>query len=109
MDYPKAVLDSNRRKCIQAALAMGYDLTDLRQAIQGCASTPYNMGQNDRGERYDGLHIIFKSADQIDRFIRNAVKPPRPLGKSEQRLHHNIAAAEAWLNQNDGGESHGVE
>lgn len=109
MDYPKAVLDTSRRKCIQAAIAMGYDLTDLRQAIQGCASTPYNMGHNDRGERYDGLHIIFKSADQIDRFIRNAVKPPRPLGKSEQRLQNNIAAAEAWLNQNDEGESNGVE
>jgi hypothetical protein len=109
MDYPKAVLDSTRRKYIQAALAMGYDSAALCQAIQGCASTPYNMGQNDRGEPYDGLHIIFKSADQIDRFIRNAVKPPRPLGKSEQRLQNNIAAAEAWLNQNDEGEGNGVE
>ena len=109
MDYPKAILDSSRRKCIQAAITMGYDLTALRQAIQGCASTPYNMGQNDRGERYDGLHIIFKSADQIDRFIRNAVKPPRPLGKSEQRLHNNIAAAEAWFNQNNEGENDGAK
>ena len=107
MNHPKAVLDKSRRKSIQSALAMGYDVTALCQAIQGCSCTPHNMGQNDRGERYDGLHVIFKSADQIDRFIRNAKNPPRPLGKSEQRLQGNIDAAERWLKQsNSTGEAH---
>lgn len=101
MNHPKAVLDKSRRKSIQSALAMGYDVMVLCQAIQGCSCTPHNMGQNDRGERYDGLHVIFKSADQIDRFIRNAKNPPRPLGKSEQRLQNNIDAAERWLKQSN--------
>lgn len=99
MNHPKAVLDKSRQKSIRNALAMGYDISALCQAIRGCACTPHNIGQNDRGERYDGLHVIFKSADQIDRFIRNAQNPPRPLGKSEQRLQNNITAAEQWLNQ----------
>ncbi len=111
MNHPKAVLDKSRQKSIHNALAMGYDMTALCQAIRGCACTPHNMGQNDRGERYDGLHVIFKSADQIDRFIRNATNPPRPLGKSEQRLQSNIAAAEQWLSQSNSTEevNHGSQ
>ena len=44
MDYPKAILDSSRRKCIQAALAMGYDLAALCQAIPGLCFDPLQYG-----------------------------------------------------------------
>ncbi len=76
---------------------MGYSVDDCCQAITGCSMTDHNMGKNDKGERYDGFHIIFKSADQIDRFMQNAISPPKPQGKSEQRLQHNAQAAQAWL------------
>ena len=99
MDHPRAVLDKQRRRFIREALGKGYSPNDLCQAITGCSLTPHNRGHNDRGERYDGLHLILRSADQIDRFIRNAEKPPRP-GKAEQRLQDNLSAADAWLNQN---------
>ncbi len=77
MDHPKAVLDKQRRRFIQLALDKGYSARDLCQAITGCSLTPHNRGHNDRGERYDGLHLILRSADQIDRFIRNAQHPPK--------------------------------
>lgn len=67
MDHPKAVLDKQRRRVIQQALTKGYSVGDVCKAISGCAQTPHNRGQNDRGERYDGLHLILRSADQIDR------------------------------------------
>lgn len=97
MNHPQAKLDKIRRRCIRDALAMGYEEAVLCQAIDGCALTPHNMGKNQQGQRYDGLHVIFKSADQIDRFIYNAKNPPRPSGQAEQRLHNNISAAQAWL------------
>jgi hypothetical protein len=34
------------------------------------------MGVNDNKQIYDGLHVIFKDADQIDRFARNSKNPP---------------------------------
>ncbi len=99
MNHPKAVLDKQRRRFIQQAMDNGYSADDLCQAITGCSLTPHNQGQNDRGERYDGLHLILRSADQIDRFIRNAQHPPKLLNKSEQRLSSNIQAAQTWLQQ----------
>ena len=72
MNHRRSKLDANRKKLITNALKIGYDVEQLKTAIDGCAKTPHNMGQNDRGQVYDGLHIIFKNADNIDRFIRNA-------------------------------------
>jgi hypothetical protein len=98
MQHPQARLDSSRDQWIRGALRMGYSVDDCCQAITGCSLTPHNQGRNERGERYDGLHVIFRSADQIDRFMQNALSPPRPPGKAEQRLHGNTQAAQAWLN-----------
>ena len=76
MDHPQARLDKKRKSQITAALKMGYSVNDLKSAILGCSLTPHNIGINDRNQRYDGLHLILRSADQIDRFIRNSKAPP---------------------------------
>ena len=76
MDHPQARLDDKRKRHIRSALKMGYSVNDLKSAILGCSLTPHNIGFNDRNQRYDGLHLILRSADQIDRFIRNAKSPP---------------------------------
>ncbi|MFK0570602.1 hypothetical protein [Endozoicomonas sp.] len=73
MNHPTAKLDEKRRKLIRNAIKTGYPINDLKTAILGCSLTPHNVGDNDRGQRYDGLHVIFKDADQIDRFIHNAI------------------------------------
>lgn len=78
LQHPNAQLDASRRKCIKQALKLGYSVTQLCEAITGCSLTPHNLGHNERGERYDGLHIIFKNADNIERFIRNCHNPPTP-------------------------------
>lgn len=77
MGSPRSKLDDTRRKSIKAALAMGYSPGDLCRAIRGCSLTPHNMGQNERGQRYDGIVLILRNADQIDRFIANDANPPR--------------------------------
>ena len=73
LKHPQAKLDEKRKKHIRAALKTGYTVNDLKTAILGCSLTPFNMGDNERGQKYDGLHVILKDADQIDRFIHNAV------------------------------------
>lgn len=74
-NHPQAKLDDKRKRYIRQALKSGYTVIQLKQAIDGCSRTPHNIGQNDRGQVYDGIHVIFRDADQIDRFIRNADQP----------------------------------
>lgn len=76
MNSPKSKLDEKRRGMIRRALKAGYSPRDLCRAIQGCALTPHNQGVNDRGQKYLGIHVCLKDADQIDRFMANAKAPP---------------------------------
>lgn len=71
-NHSRAKLDKKRQHKIKSALEMGYNLDELKQAIDGCANTPFNMGENERGQRYDDIELIFRDATHIDRFMANA-------------------------------------
>lgn len=70
----RTALDKTRKRFIGDALK-NYPPEDLMLAIDGCARTAWNMGENPNRKRYDGLPLILKNADQIDRFIENAANP----------------------------------
>ncbi len=99
MQHPQAVLDAKRRKRIRQALASGYSVAQLCEAILGCSCTPHNIGDNEQGQRYDGLHVILRDAEQIDRFIRNAHSPPRPQNAADRLLNTNAATGQRWLHK----------
>jgi hypothetical protein len=99
MCHTEAILDEKRKQVIRRALKSGYLVEDLCQAISGCANTPYNMGDNDCGQRFDGLEWILRNADQIERFIRNYRTPPRHPKKNEDLFEKNCLATQLWLTQ----------
>ena len=75
-------LDSNRRGKIQNRLKDGYDVEYIKQAITNCSMTPHNMGQNDRGQKYNDIELICRNAEKLERFYESnpmmAVKPQQP-------------------------------
>jgi hypothetical protein len=75
LNHTKSAFDKDRRAFIVKWLSV-YDSDYLKKAIHGCSVTPFNMGDNDRGQVYDSLKLIFKNADQIDRFAKNSDNPP---------------------------------
>ncbi len=72
MNHPNAKLDKKRRTKIETALK-NYSVDDLKKAIDGCANTPFNMGSNDRFQKYDGIDLIFRDAEHIESFITKAI------------------------------------
>lgn len=99
MKHPQAKLDPKLQGLINKAINYGYDVESLCHAIIGCSLTPYNMSDNERGQRYDGLHIIFRDADQIDRFIYNYHHPPKPIRNIDKRTQSNINAIQNWVHK----------
>jgi len=69
-----AVLSPKRQKAVESRLAEGYDVEALKQAIDGCARTPHNMGHNDRGTKFNDLELICRSPENVDRF-KSATTP----------------------------------
>lgn len=87
LNHKRSKLGDDKKKVILAALKTGYSVDDLKQAIMGCSKTPHNIGENDRGEKYDQLTLILKNSGQIDRFIGNSASPP--TGSNGQKSFNN--------------------
>lgn len=90
LNHPRAVLTDDRKKKIRRALEH-YSAEDLRKAIDGCAVTPHNMGQNDSGEKYDDIELIVRDAKHVERFMRNADNPP--VGRTIQQRPSELQRA----------------
>ncbi len=99
LGHPQAMLDGKRKKRIRQSLASGYTVEQLCNAILGCSYTPHNMGHNEQGQRYDGLHVILRDSDQIDRFIRNAHSPPRLQNAADKLENSNMAIGQQWFRE----------
>lgn len=75
---PGAKLNGKRRRAVEARLREGYTVEDLCRAVDGCALSPYHMGQNDQHKRYDDLELICRDGPRTEGFIeRTALPPPR--------------------------------
>ncbi len=101
MGHLKAKLDDKREKLIEARMKAGYSADDLKAAIDGCSKTPFNMGHNEQGTRYDGLELILRDGAHVDRFIATNSNPPRPMGKQGMIEANNRRAGDEFLNGPD--------
>lgn len=88
MEHPRAKLDAKRRKKISDRLRDGYTEDDLRKAIEGCKKSPHHMGKNEHGTVYDGLELICRDAEHVDRFIAIAEGRGLKAEKDEPRPPH---------------------
>ena len=76
-EHPKAKLSDKRKRIITKALKIGYSEGDLMKAIAGCGATPFNMGLNEHGRKYDSIELILRDAEHIERFMDHADDPPK--------------------------------
>lgn len=94
MNHSRAKLDDKRKKMIQKILKVGYTVEDLKAAIQGCAKSPWHMGQNDRNVVYDDIELILRDAKHVDAFIKNN---DREIKADETRLTRSQKSIENGL------------
>lgn len=62
----------DRRMTIGAAV-VDYGVELCKQAILGCSLSNWHMGQNPGGKKYNSLELIFRNADNVERFAGMAV------------------------------------
>ena len=67
--HPRARLDAKRAAAIGAMLDCGYEENDLKLAVYGCKYSPFHQGANERNTMYDAVTLIFRNADNVDKFI----------------------------------------
>jgi len=74
MDKPRAKLTPKRSRMIAARLA-DYDVKALCMAVDGCARSPFHMGDNDRQTQYNTPENIFGSERTVDQHMSRAHAP----------------------------------
>lgn len=87
MNSPRSKLGADKKKKILTALKT-YSVEEIKKAILGCAMTPFNMGDNDQQTKYNGLELILRNSEKIDKFISHADNPPAAR-KQKQVIDNN--------------------
>jgi hypothetical protein len=99
----RTVLTQSRAAKIRARLAEGFSERELVVAIEQAAASDWHAGNNDRGQRYDDIPTILRSADTVERW-RDAAElagadltldttPAAPVSLERKRLEAAAAAA----------------
>jgi hypothetical protein len=86
---------SKEWKAIAARLSEGYTGDDLIQAIDGMHKSPFHMGENDRGKRYDSLELCMRDGSKVQQFIELAGQGT-PDAKTEAERRRQRERAE-WM------------
>lgn len=100
MESPKSVMDGTRKALITKALK-NYEPADICKAVRGCFKSPFNMGQNDRNTKYNGLNLILRDAEHIDYFINLDDANARPGAETIAQMNARVTAEFLGDAQND--------
>ena len=77
---------------IQARLDEGCTVEDLKAAIDGCHISPYHMGENESGRKYDSLELIVRDGSKVSMFLEVSAGPV-----TKEARKKSIRATSSWL------------
>jgi hypothetical protein len=88
----RCALGPTRRKVIAKALEL-YDEDTILLAVEGCATDPWHLGENDRGTEYTDLEMILRDEAHIERFAAKGEVARERAEKEHQRQQQAARAA----------------
>lgn len=92
LDHPHARLTPDRVRALRARLREGYTEAQIAAAIQGCAASPFHVGENDQGSRYDDLTLICRNGSKLEGFMARAPDGAPPPQSEDQEAKAAIVA-----------------
>ena len=79
--HTKSKLDKKRKTILKNALN-DYGFDDCKKAIKGIGYSSFHMGSNETKTVYDSLSVIFKNADNVEKFTAMEKPEPTPVNKT---------------------------
>jgi len=92
LGHSSAQFTRDRQQKIIARLREGFTVERLCEAIDGCALTPYNMGDNPQGRRYDSIDLIFRNAGKVDEFAERLLGNAGPTSEQHEKRIRQLKA-----------------
>lgn len=69
LNHSRSDLNAKRKTAVRARLVQGYSVDEIKQAIDGCRSSPWHMGDNPNRTVYDDLTLICRDDNHLNMFI----------------------------------------
>lgn len=92
--HPDGKLTTKRRKAVDGRIRDGYTVEQLMAAIEGCRTSPWHQGANDRGKVYDDLELICRSGEKVEGFLdRRQPQGPRAPPTAAAQARQDAANA----------------
>lgn len=91
----RARMNDARRKKVKARLAEGYTAEELVSAVRGIAMSPFHMGDNPGGKRYDDITVALRDGAQVEKFRDLYESGGRTEGKRLSGAQQALAAMKA--------------
>jgi len=103
LNHPHAKISPDRKRKIAARLKEGESVERLKQAIDGCASSSFNMGENDAGRKYDSVELIFRNAGKVEEFccLADGGRPGERQQQDPRAKEERIRRARETLESGD--------
>jgi hypothetical protein len=70
LQHTRAKLTPERSKAIRARLRDGYSVEEIKDAIDGCANSPFHQGKNDQHKVHNDLTLICRNGSKLENFIQ---------------------------------------
>lgn len=100
LDHQQSKLTPEREKKIQARLKEDYTVEDIKRGIDGCASSPWHMGQNDRDTVYDDIELICRDGKRLESFMAKVNGHSNGLSKFTPNAQKTIVALQSFVERN---------
>lgn len=101
-DHPKARATKDRKGKVYARLREGFSERDILRAIDGCASSPFHMGENDEGTKHNDLTLICRNGSKLEDFIGRAGEETAAAAYADEDPRIQAMEAEAMEALNAG-------
>lgn len=70
---------------IKGRLKQGYSVEDIKGAIDGCARSPFHMGENPDGKKYNDIELICRNGKHLEEFVNTPEYHERPVSDKDKR------------------------
>ena len=80
----KVRMNGKRLAAVKARLREGYTKEDLIAAVQGIARSPWHMGDNPEGKRYDDMLLAIRDGERVEKFRDLLAEGTAPKSKVDQ-------------------------
>lgn len=90
------LLTPKREKAIRSRIKQGYSIERIKNAIRGCASSPFNMGVNERHTKYNDIELICRTGEKLEYYEQmfESTVPVKTISDEEIKMREALLASQ---------------